>query len=153
MTIKKGVDNYVVNNGSVNGNGGNNNNNGNVSGGGALEKAGLNIPQRRGLFFGVCIWVRLALAVGVYFAAQRYPNITAGIVLAATGCALLGLGWQHYKNRNVWWSRPSHMVLAAMIMLASVLVLLKQVPATTLSIFVALDVVFGLAYALLATKP
>lgn len=118
-----------------------------------MEKAGLNVQQRKGLFWGLCIWARLALAVAVFFAARTYPKITAIIVLIAAVLGCCGNAYQHYKHKNVWWSRPSHILLLSLLALASILVLLNIIPPTSLAIFVALDVFFGIGSALLLKKP
>ena len=121
--------------------------------GGGFQKLGFTRPQRKGLFFGVCIWVRLALAVGVYFAARHFPQGTAIVVLVGSLILVVGNAVQRYLQPNVWWSRLSHIILGSASSVTSTLVLGHYLPAITLSIFVALDPIFGIISALVVQKP
>ena len=114
--------------------------------GGQIAQRGVSLPNRRALFYGVCIWVRLALAIGVGFAAHRWPVVVPSIVLAvALGGIVVNVVQAVRQGVDaVWWSRPSHAVISFAIAVAAVLVLTKHIPPATLGIFVALDVIFGI---------
>lgn len=120
--------------------------------GGQFEKKGFTPATRKGLFYGVCIWIRLAMAIGVGFGAHHYPTVTSSIILAAAlGALLINVisVLREAQAGPVWWSRASHAVLAGTIAVVAILVLLKKIPPATLGLFVGLDVIFGVMYSIM----
>ena len=113
--------------------------------GGQIAQRGVSLSNRRALFYGVCIWARLSLALAVGFAAYRWPVVIPCIVLAvAVGGIIANVVQTIRQGTNaVWWSRPSHAIISFAIAIAAALVLTKHIPAATLGVFVALDVIFG----------
>ena len=124
-----------------------------MASGGAFEHLKFTVPQRRGLFFGICLWVRLALAIGVVVAGRAYPRLTTLIVLLSSFMIVVANGVQQYRHPNVWWSRVTHMFLWGLVSVVSVLVLYQQLPIETLGVLIALDPLFGFFSALVLHKP
>ena len=120
--------------------------------GGLFARRGFLPQARRQLFYGVCIWVRLALAVGVGFAARRWPVAVSSAVLAVALVAVASniVSAVRQGTDAVWWNRPSHAVLAGAIAAAAVLVLAKQIAPAALGVFVGIDVIFGVVMSLTA---
>jgi uncharacterized membrane protein YgdD (TMEM256/DUF423 family) len=119
--------------------------------GGFFEQHGATPGQRRALFYGVCIWVRLLIAVAAYYALKWWPVPAASVILALAVAvvAVNATAAARHDHNDVWWSRGAHAVIAAMVAVMAVAALAtrgKQVPYTAVALAVGLDVVFGVVY-------
>lgn len=68
---------------------------------------------RKFLFWGVCIWARICLAIAVFFACYHGPTrlqVTSGIVLTAVACGF-GVQLKIDNKPNIWWKRDWHCAL------------------------------------------
>ena len=111
---------------------------------------------RRRLFYLICIWVRLLIAVTFFLGALLWeglwPNYVASIIGILGG---LFFGLQHYVtdaiSPNVWWSRRVHSLIWASGGGASLGLTIegyKEASAYTLLAVFTFDVAFGLCFAL-----
>lgn len=114
---------------------------------GVLQSLGATASQRAALFYGVCIWVRLAMAYGVYRFLRIYPRPTILVVLVVAVMATMYNGYNAlYSTNDVWWCRGCHAVVAAVIAVLAVLAYLNIVPHVVLPWAMVADVLFGVAY-------
>jgi hypothetical protein len=124
--------------------------------GGGVQRAGASVPQRRLLFFGVCVPVRLALAVlaGVLAARFTYtmPRVILALALAAAIVNLV-LAYRRRGRTDLWWSNSAQGILALVVACGALLVLYKQLPPASLGILIAFSVIFGVSFAILQGKP
>jgi hypothetical protein len=59
---------------------------------GRIAAAGATPTQRAALFYGVCIWVRVGLAVGVYFAAEwELEGTMIAVIVASSAVTVVEL--------------------------------------------------------------
>ena len=104
---------------------------------GLIEKSGATSGRRKVLFYGVCVPLRLLLALFVYWKSTN-PSVQ-GLVLTASAVSvyinLLSLN----SSDRVWWSREFH----ALTSLTSLFLLLRGFPGWVPGVMV-LDVLFGL---------
>lgn len=104
---------------------------------GLIEKSGATSGQRKVLFYGVCIPLRLLVALIVYWKSTN-PAVQ-GLVLTAFAVSvyinLLSLN----SSDRVWWSREFHTLTS----LTSLFLLLRGFPSWVPGIMV-FDVLFGL---------
>jgi hypothetical protein len=123
--------------------------------GGLFKKLNFSPSARRALFWGVCIFVRLGLAVLASYLSLWWPVPTAWVVLILAAVAAAFNAWSAWNasSTSVWWSRPMHMILALAIVGAAILVLTKQLDPKMLGVVVGLDVVFGVAFAIISQNP
>ena len=74
------------------------------------------LKERRWKFYGICVWARLALAVGMYVLQTRHPRVAGGIAIAA-GVSVVayvsGMLARQTPSSRVWWSRGAHVAFAA----------------------------------------
>ena len=104
---------------------------------GLIEKSGATPSERSRLFYGVCIPLRLSLALFVYW--KSTSPIVQGILLATSAISvyvnLLGLN----TSNEVWWSRGFHTLTSLAIFLSLLGGFRSWVPGIMI-----LDVLFGL---------
>jgi hypothetical protein len=102
---------------------------------GRIESMGATPATRCGLFFGICIWVRIAVAVGVLAASIKYYNETLIAILLVCGAVVITN--ITYRPSEVWWSRNTHVAVGISIMISAIVGLATKS-------YVAPFVVFGL---------
>lgn len=108
------------------------------------EKYNLNYNQRRMLFYGVCIWVRLGL---VYLSYKMYnTKWFLYVALIVSGIALLRNANRVDKDDCVWWSRLFHYVNLWVILSVSIIQLTTGDRKPIISILLLIDVLFGILY-------
>ena len=108
------------------------------------EKYNLNYNQRRMLFYGVCIWVRLGL---VYLSYKMYnTKWFLYVALIVSGIALLRNANRVNKDDCVWWSRLFHYVNLWVILSVSIIQLTTGDRKPIISILLLIDVLFGILY-------
>jgi hypothetical protein len=99
------------------------------------------------LFYGICIWVRLGLAVGLGFAIHAAQTTTLAVVLAG---AIIYAAVQCTLTHPVWWNRRVHSIIGMVVAAAAAIGL--AVPAGVyvylVPILVGLDVVWGIGHSL-----
>ena len=86
---------------------------------GFFEQNGYTTEQRRVLFFGVCIPIRLLLAYVIYAHSDKKS------VLVLTMCISLLMGFTYISKHNsgdvVWWNRKIHAYIVFVIGLCALL--------------------------------
>ena len=108
------------------------------------EKYNLNYDQRRMLFYGVCIWVRLGL---VYLSYKIYnTKWFLYVALIVSGIAILRNANRVDKDDCVWWSRRFHYMNLWMILCVSIIQLATGDRKPIISILLLIDVLFGILY-------
>ena len=108
------------------------------------EKYNLNYNQRRMLFYGLCIWVRLGL---VYLSYKMYnTKWFLYVALIVSGIALLRNANRIDKDHCVWWSRRFHYMNLWIILCVSIIQLTTGDRKKIISILLLIDVLFGILY-------
>lgn len=104
----------------------------------------LNLNDRRLLFYGICIWIRLGLVYLSYkfYKAKWFLYITLIISLLAI---LLNIN-KVDKEECVWWSRRFHYMNLWMILCVSAVQLATGNRQQVISLLLLIDVVFGIVY-------
>jgi hypothetical protein len=121
---------------------------------GRIEKMGASPNVRAALFYGVCIWVRVGITVGVMYIARAYfvPTMIAVLVAAILYSATeFGLT---LTNNPVWWSRAAHGLIGAIIAITAIIALATRRFSTAyaISFFMLLDTAIGIVLSF-ARKP
>lgn len=103
---------------------------------GIIEGSGATPDQRKKLFYGVCVPLRLLLAFIVY---RKYSSVTIqGIVLAFSAMSiytnLLGLN----SSNDIWWSQKFHLFVSIKIVLCLITGRPEYVP-----YLMVVDVLYG----------
>jgi hypothetical protein len=117
---------------------------------GRIAAAGATPTQRAALFYGVCIWVRVGLAVGVYFAAEwELEGTMIAVIVASSAVTVVELALAAFSTNVVWWSHAAHAAIWFLVALSAVASLFTAaVPAVVL--FLLADVGWGVAHSLVA---
>ena len=116
--------------------------------GGFFKNAGASARMRVTLFYGVCIWVRIAIAFAVMFAAQAWYTGTMAIVLTAS---LLFTITELAQRSHVWWNRKVHALMGFAVALSATagLVTKRDEPVYAISVILFADVLWGALHATL----
>ncbi|CAM9256855.1 unnamed protein product [Sphacelaria rigidula] len=103
---------------------------------GVVESAGATPSQRKKLFYGVCVPLRLLLAYLVYrtYSFLWVQGIVLSVSLLSVYLNILGLN----SSNEIWWSQKFHLVLSSKIVFCLVAGRSEFVPYLML-----LDVFFG----------
>ena len=105
--------------------------------------------SRRGLFFGVCLPVRLCFSVVVVALYHNEPATMAGVGLVGALLALVINRWQA-KYDDAWWQRWPHMLVAAAIATVSGVAMISPVLENNLHVWVAVMLAADLAWSVYA---
>jgi hypothetical protein len=99
------------------------------------------------LFYGVCIWVRLAMAASVGMALCLGSRALGFAVFVVALAAALLLATS--DKTTVWWSRKIHAALAVVVSLSALLsALMPRWPCWVTAALLAVDVSVGVASAM-----
>jgi hypothetical protein len=109
--------------------------------GGVIEALGASVLQRRVLFYGVCVPLRLVLAASVTRAPRWLVVAFACASIVANIAALR-------SNRKVWWCRPAHLAPAV-----AVLALMFSKNRKVAALVAVADVVFGVGTGVMNRHP
>jgi hypothetical protein len=115
---------------------------------GVIESGGATPVARGVLFYGVCIWVRVAVAVAVLLAATAWYVETMAVVVAVGSLYVGATTARACAANRVWWSRTAHIYIGLCAVLAAVIALILPSNDMTFVVsgIVLLDVVAGVAY-------
>jgi hypothetical protein len=88
------------------------------------------LRTRKYLFYGICIWVRILLAIGVWYLAERASHKFSRYIHILVACvslfAVVNLS-KSLKNPNQpWWSRSMHLKFSQLLLLVSTLNVIYQ---------------------------
>ena len=88
------------------------------------------LRTRKYLFYGICIWVRILLAIGVWYLAERashkFSRYVHILVASVSLFAVVNL-FKSLKNpKQPWWSRRMHMKFSQLLLLVSTLNVIYQ---------------------------
>jgi hypothetical protein len=118
---------------------------------GRIETAGATPTQRAALFYGVCIWLRVGIAVGVYYAAAAELEGTMVAVIIASACVtVVELALAALSTNVVWWSHAAHAGVWFLVAVSAVVSLFKPRAVMAVVLFLLADVGWGIAHSLVA---
>lgn len=122
--------------------------------GGISERKGKTVEDRKRLYYGTCVWVRLLLAfvVGIL---SYYHTRNTGIAIAVVGglTAVGNFGLIQLRGiDSVWWNRGAHSVFSLFIAALGVLIIYKKVPWYFPALFIVVNVLYGIIYSFIV-KP
>ena len=106
---------------------------------GAVKDRGVSLRNRKLLFYGVCIWVRLGLAYLAYKLNEKewFPYLIAGIML-------LSLRYVKFnKDHCVWWSRKFHHMMVIIILLTSIYQIVTKDKKPLIAVLILIDLIVG----------
>jgi len=117
----------------------------------AKDYLGWTPDRRQWLFYGVCIWARFGLAALAGWLAHEYMHIVVPIILSLAALPLVyNTYYTFHAASEDWWSRQVHAYSALIIICTCILVLAGEIPPYTVGIYMALDVVYGISFSLMA---
>jgi len=98
---------------------------------------------RKNIYYFVCIWVRFALYLTVFF--LRESKIVQVIVLILSFVATINLAYQYFTlgAGKQWWSKQFILFMAFIIFSSSVLTLLKQIHSLWTPMLLFFSLAFG----------
>ena len=120
--------------------------------GGATEKQGKTLAQRKYLFYGGCLWMRLVLALFVLFMSFHAPHVmglvvaVCTLIVAITNLAIVG----KFGINAVWWNRGVHAGFCLLLTIIGVLVYYNKLPWFLPGLFLLLNVLYGYTYSFIA---
>lgn len=120
--------------------------------GGITEKQGKTKAQRRILFYGGCIWMRLLLAVLVLFLSFHVPRVT-GLILAVCGFVVaIGniIPIVRFGIDAVWWNRGVHVGFGILIGITGALLYVNRIPWFIPGLIVLINVLYGWTHSFIA---
>ena len=115
---------------------------------GFLATAGVRRVVRSRLFWGVCVWARVGVAVLVLLALLRWTHATLIGVAAVVGVVVIV---NASRSNSVWWHRSDHIVVGSVVVTTAVVAIavgdVTVAPWVILGCLLA-DVVLGMRSAL-----
>ena len=107
---------------------------------GGVKNLGVSVKNRKLLFYGICIWIRLGLVYFAYILRKRvwFPYFALGIGLFS----LYTIKFD--KDECVWWSRKMHQIILCIILLASIYQVISKDKRPIISILILIDLILGL---------
>ena len=115
--------------------------------GGYFKSNGYTPVERKRLFYGVCIWVRILLAIFVWYAFTHFKKVAyilpPLIILGSVGTIYT---FFKCKDTKVWWSRRIHSIFASILIVMSILTLLGKLDGKWMGVVLLGDVLFGIIW-------
>lgn len=107
--------------------------------GGIVENLGASPSQRKKLFYGVCIPLRLLLAYIVYLNPTSYPMRLMVTIFSASSMYsnILGLN----STNSVWWDRKFHFTMSSLSLILSMTDRIEYVPS-----IMVIDILYGVIH-------
>jgi hypothetical protein len=102
---------------------------------GVLETAGVDTQVRQLLFWGVCIWVRLGVAVLTLLALLTWPVPALIGTATVTGVVVIT---NISRTNSVWWHRSDHIIAGSVVVVTAIAAI--AVGDTTISPWIILGV-------------
>ena len=107
---------------------------------GKLKEMGIPLNQRKMLFYGICIWLRLGLA----YLSYKYYEHPYFLYLAAIGSVIGILTIRVNKDKCVWWSRRFHHINLWLILYTVLIQLVTKDKKPIISYLLFIDVFTGI---------
>ena len=107
---------------------------------GGVKDYNVSIKNRKLLFYGICIWIRLAIAIGAYKLKDKewFPYIVALV-------CLMSIYWVKFdKDDCVWWSRKIHYIMICLILLTSIFQVVTKKKTVIIPLLLLLDLIIGI---------
>ena len=98
-----------------------------------------------GLFYGICIPIRISLGLAVWFLAQKnstWAKIIASLTLIASVFSMVSNG-RCLLDKTVWWNRKVHLFSAVVLAILSILALCGVIDTKYLALVIWLDLSWG----------
>lgn len=114
--------------------------------GGSFKSNGYTLNQRRGIFYGVCVPVRLLLAYLAWYLATTRNGIYAkklGLVVFVLSAIAVYTIYNCLDDETVWFSRRFHLTTSLILLVVSGLVVTDNIDATFISYVLLVDVLVG----------
>jgi hypothetical protein len=103
----------------------------------------LSSSKRALLFYCICIWIRLSIALFVY----KYSNNNKKFIYIIILAALLGIYLNFNQlNNKVWWNRYIHGINSLLLLIVCILSLIGYINSKLIGIILFWDVLFGILY-------
>jgi hypothetical protein len=120
--------------------------------GGVNERQGKTKAQRRILFYGGCLWMRILLAFLVLFISFHGPRVT-GLILAVCG-AIVAIGnivpIARFGIDAVWWNRGVHAGFGFLISLTGALLYTGMIPWFIPGLIIIVNIIYGWTHSFIA---
>lgn len=112
---------------------------------GGVKDLGVSVKNRKLLFYGICIWVRLGLVYLTYLLYNKtwFPYLVAGI----SSLSLFFIKFE--KEECVWWSRRIHKIMLILVLIASIHQIIVKDKNYIISILIFIDLIIGLISSLI----
>lgn len=112
---------------------------------GGVKDLGVSVKNRKLLFYGICIWVRLGLVYLTYLLYNKtwFPYLVAGI----SSLSLFFIKFE--KEKCVWWSRRIHKIMLILVLIASIHQIIVKDKNYIISILIFIDLIIGLISSLI----
>jgi len=108
---------------------------------GGIKDLGVSLKNRKLLFYGICIWVRLGLS----FLAYKYTTKKWFPYLVAIIC-LLSIKFVHFEKDNcVWWSRKMHFIILILVLCTSIFQIITKNDKPIIAFLILIDLLLGLS--------
>ena len=107
---------------------------------GGVKDYNVSIKNRKLLFYGICIWIRLAIAIAAYKLKDKdwFPYIVALV-------SLMSIYWVKFdKDHCVWWSRKIHYIMICLILLTSIFQVITKKKTVIIPLLLLLDLIIGI---------
>ena len=107
---------------------------------GGVKDRGVSIKNRKLIFYGICIWVRLGLVYLAYKLKEKvwFPYLIVAIFLFS----LYNVKFD--KDECVWLARKMHYIILCIILLASIYQVISKDKRPIISLLVLIDLILGL---------
>jgi hypothetical protein len=107
---------------------------------GGVKDQGVSLQNRKRLFYGICIWVRLGLVYLAYVLRKKKWFPYSIIVIC-----LLSLYFIKFdKDTCVWWSRKMHQIMVYIILVAALYQVITEDVRPIISILIFIDLILGI---------
>jgi hypothetical protein len=98
------------------------------------------VERRRLIYYSICIFVRAALIVTVYY--WRNATLVQALVLLGALMGVLNLG--NRSGGTQWWSKKFQLLMSCIIVILVILTYLKYVKSWTIPLAMAVSLAGGL---------
>lgn len=96
-----------------------------------------------GLFYGICLPLRICLGLAVWFLAQKYSRVISILTLLLSIIAMILTGKGSMDQSCVWWNRRVHFFSSMCLFVVSILSLTNIIEAKYIALVIWIDLLWG----------
>jgi hypothetical protein len=121
-----------------------------LNNGSGFPKLGYTPTERKRIFYGICIWVRVILGLIVWYNSfnATFHKIVPYVTLLG-GMVGIYSNFKGLGDKCIWWSRKFHLLSSCLVFIISVLSLFNKIDIKYVACVIWTDVLLGFLYSVL----